>query len=211
MAEISLLLWDVGGVLLSDGWDRASRERAAGRFGLDLPELEQRHAAVAREFESGQLTLEEYLQAVVFTEPRSFSPEDFIAFLHDESRPHPEAIALARRLRAGGRYVLATLNNESRELNRYRLQTFGLKDIFHAFFSSGETGRLKPDRGAYELALNLTQRDPEESLLLDDREENLQAAERLGLRTLKVEDPRRLAEGLGRLGIHAGGGGKTWN
>jgi putative hydrolase of the HAD superfamily len=211
MAEIALLLWDVGGVLLSDGWDRTSRERAAQRFGLPLPELERRHRDVAREFESGQLTLEEYLTAVVFTEPRPFSPEEFIAFLHGESHPYPEAIALARRLRAGGRYVMATLNNESRELNRYRVRTFGLRDIFHAFFSSGETGRLKPDPGAYELALHLTQRDPEESLLLDDRDENLRAAERLGLKTLKVEDPRRLAEALARLGVHAGGGGEPWN
>ena len=211
MAEVTLLLWDVGGVLLSDGWDRASRQRAAERFGLDAGALEERHAAVVQAFESGQLSLAGYLRAVVFQEPRPFSPEDFIAFLHGESKPHPEAIALARRFRAGGRYVLATLNNESRELNRYRVETFGLRDIFHAFFSSGETGRLKPEPGAYELALHLTQRDPEEALLLDDREENLQAAARLGLRTLKVEDPRRLGEGLGRLGIHAGGGAEPWN
>ena len=210
MAEISLLLWDVGGVLLSDGWDRGSRQRAAERFGLDLSELEGRHARVVRSFESGRMTLEDYLDAVVFTEPRPFSREEFVTFLHGESRPHPEALALARALRAGNRYVLATLNNESRELNRYRVETFGLKGIFHAFFSSGETGQLKPDPGAYSLALHLTQRDPEESLLLDDREENLQAAERLGLRTLRVEDPRRLAEDLAGFGVRAGGG-EPWS
>jgi putative hydrolase of the HAD superfamily len=204
MAEVSLLLWDIGGVLLTNAWDRDDREAAAVRFGLDATEFERRHDALADDLESGRLDFDAYLGATVFDRPRPFSPAEFVAFVRDRSRPHPAALATARALRAGGRYAMIALNNESRALNEYRIATFRLTEIFDAFLSSCYTGRRKPAPAAYEYALEVTQRAPNEALFLDDRRENVDAAARIGLRTLQVGDPERLAEALALEGIGAG-------
>jgi putative hydrolase of the HAD superfamily len=204
MAKVSLLLWDVGGVILSNAWDHAGRQAAASRFGLDAEDLERRHEGVAEAFETGGIDEEEYLSKTVFFEPRSFSRESFQRFMQERSAAFESALATARTLRDRGEYVMAALNNESRALNQYRIVAFHLKDIFHVFLSSCYTGRRKPDPEAYRYALQVTQRDPEESLLLDDRLENLEAAARLGMRTLWVRDPVRLREDLALAGIAAG-------
>jgi putative hydrolase of the HAD superfamily len=201
MAKLSLLLWDVGGVLLSNAWDHTGREAAAGHFGLDAEDLERRHESVAAEFETGRLDVEEYLSRTVFYVPRPFTREEFLQFMRNRSVALPSALTIARSLRSRGEYVMAALNNESRELNQHRIAAFRLKEIFHVFLSSCYTGRRKPDPDAYLFALNVTQRDPEESLLLDDRLENVGAAVRLGLRTLWVRDPARLREDLAACGI----------
>jgi putative hydrolase of the HAD superfamily len=199
--RISLLLWDVGGVLLSNGWDEAARVAAVARFHLDATEFERRHAAVVAEFETGRIGEDSYLDATVFYEPRSFSRDEFRAFMRAQSTPNPAAIATARALRAGGQYRLATLNNESRELNEYRIRTFGLTEIFDDFFSSCFTGRRKPDLAVYRAALDITRHAPDATLFLDDRPENVAAAESLGIQALRVLDPGRLREELERRGV----------
>jgi putative hydrolase of the HAD superfamily len=194
-------------VLLTNGWDHDSRAAAAVRFGLDPGDLERRHAAVEIDFETGRLDENGYLDATMFYEPRSFSRDEVRAFIRAQSRPHPGAIAAARAAKAGGRYRLATLNNESRELNEYRIRTFGLVDIFDDFFSSCFTGRRKPDPSAYRAVLDITHHTPGETLFLDDRPENVAAAAALGLRTLRVLDPGRLRDELERSGVTVDGGG----
>lgn len=204
MPEPSLLLWDVGGVLLSNGWDRAARAAAAHHFALDAGELERRHQLVDADFETDRLDWEEYLDATVFYAPRDFSREQYRQFMRGCSTAHPVAIAAARSLRQNGRYVMATLNNEARELNEYRIDTFGLGSIFHAFFSSCYTGRRKPDPAAYKFALEIVHCAPEACLFLDDRPENIAAATQVGLRTLQVHDPARLSEELASVGVATG-------
>lgn len=211
MAKVSLLLWDVGGVLLSNAWDHAERRAAADHFALDAEDLERRHEGVAAEFETGRIDEQEYLSKTVFYVPRSFSRETFQKFMRDQSTALPSSLAAARALRARGEYVMVALNNESRALNQYRIATFGLNEIFHAYLSSCYTGRRKPDPDAYRYALEIAQRDPAESLVLDDRRENVEAAARLGLRTIWVRDPARLRGDLALAGIAPKGGGKRWN
>jgi putative hydrolase of the HAD superfamily len=203
MPKVSLLLWDVGGVILSNAWDHAGRQAAASHFGLDAEDLERRHEEVAADFETGRIEGAEYLSRTVFYAPRSFSRETFERFMRDRSVAFASPLATARKLREQGRYVMVALNNESRALNQYRIVTFGLAEIFHAFLSSCYTGRRKPDPEAYRYALEVAQHDPEESLVLDDRPENVEAAARLGIRTLWVRDPGRLEEDLALVGITA--------
>jgi putative hydrolase of the HAD superfamily len=203
MTKVSILLWDVGGVILSNAWDHAGRRAAADHFGLDAEDLERRHESVAADFETGRLDEEQYLSSTVFYAPRSFSRETFQRFMRARSVALASSLGTARALREQGEYVMVALNNESRALNHYRITTFGLKEIFHTFLSSCYTGRRKPDPDAYRYALEVTQRDPEESLVLDDRLENVEAAARLGLRTLWVRDPDHLREDLSLAGIRA--------
>ncbi|HXQ93912.1 MAG TPA: HAD family phosphatase [Thermoplasmata archaeon] len=203
MASIRLLLWDIGGVLLSNGWDRPSREAAVHSFGLDGTEFERRHAEVELAFERGQLDWDQYLDATVFYLPRAFSKEAIQGFVEARSTAIAPNLELAKSLRARRIWRMAALNNESRPLNEYRIQKFGLRDVFDVFFSSGFTGLRKPDPAAYRYALELTQRSPEETVFLDDRPENVAAAVALGLRTILVRDPVQVRNDLADVGVAA--------
>ena len=178
----AVLFMDVGGVLLTNGWDSGARSRAAERFDLDIDELEARHGTVSGAFETGRLELDGYLDRVVFHRPRPFDRAAFWDFMKEQSRPHEEVIALMARLRRVPGLTLATLNNESLALNRYRLETFGLRPLFTAFFSSSFLGMMKPDPAIFRVAVRVMQEDPMACLFVDDRQENVEAARGTGLR-----------------------------
>ncbi len=181
MSHLTHVLFDVGGVLGTNGWDHHARTRAAEHFGLD-PEFDARHRYVVGEWECGRMTLETYLDRVVFDRPRDFSRQEFRSFMLEQSRPHEETITLARAAHAAGRTTMATVNNESAELNAHRIRHFGLRGVFAAFLSSCWLGLRKPDPRLYERALALLQAAPAGVLFIDDREANLGPARALGMR-----------------------------
>jgi putative hydrolase of the HAD superfamily len=202
MAEITTLFFDIGGVLLSNGWDHAERSRAVERFGLEAEEFEARHARLVDGFETGEVTLEEYLRQTVFFRPRPFSPDDFRRFLFAQTRPFPESLAIADGLARTRRYLMATVNNESLELNVYRVRQFGLREHFSAFYSSCFVGVRKPSAAIFERALDFTQRDAAECIMIDDRPENLEAPAALGMRTIRFQSAAQLSEDLEREGVN---------
>lgn len=204
MAPISALFWDVGGVLLSNAWDREQRSLALAHFQLDETEFQDRHEMVVSSWERGKITLEEYLQRTVFYRPRSFTLEAFRQFMFSLSQPHSDVLALARQLAGSCRYLMGTINNESLELNLYRIQTFGLREVFTLFASSCFVGLRKPEEGIYRLALSITQRPPEECCFIDDRPLNLEAAARLGMKVVAMKDAQQLRQELEALGVKAG-------
>jgi putative hydrolase of the HAD superfamily len=199
--KITHIFFDVGGVLGTGGWDAEQRARAADRFGLDPADFDRRHAEVDEMWEDGRMTLDQYLDCTVFTEPRRFDRQQFISFMLSQSEPFPETISIARSLAQADHYRLMTLNNESAELNRYRLRHFGLTGIFDAFFSSCWLGALKPSVRIFELALSLSQADPVRSVFIDDRQENTASARALGFHTIRFEGARQLESELYALGI----------
>jgi len=201
MAKITVLFWDVGGVMLSNGWDRAGRRRAAEHFKLDWEEFQDRHELVSTDFETGRLTLAAYLQRTVFYCSRSFTREDFRVFLFAQSKPLPETLSIVERLAASRKYLMATLNNESLELNRYRIEQFGLRKHFTAFLSSCFLCVNKPEHTIYRLASQITQRAPDECLFIDDRALNLECAQLLGMRTIHYQNPAQLRQALQRHGV----------
>ena len=201
--SISHLFFDIGGVLGTNGWSTPQRDRAVERFRLEGAEFEQQHRDAIGTFEQGRMTLDEYLDATVFYRERDISREEFVAFMRAESRPDPATIGLARRLAGGGRYRMMTLNNESLELNLYRIEHFGLRDIFEAFFSSCWLGSTKPSHRIYQLALGISQASPDRIVFIDDREPNLVPARALGMRTIHFTTGERLAGELAALGVAA--------
>ncbi|HXH51398.1 MAG TPA: HAD-IA family hydrolase [Terriglobia bacterium] len=202
MAEITALFWDVGGVLLTNGWDRHGRERAAEKFRLDWEDFEDRHELIAGRFETGKLTLDRYLDRTVFYRPRNFAKEVFKVYMFDLSKPIAGALGVVDRIAHSGRYLLSTLNNESRELNLHRIEHFELRKYFTLFLSSCFLGVKKPEDEMFRLALDLTQRDPEECLFIDDRELNLECAARLRLQTLHFKDAAQIEKDLRSLGLN---------
>lgn len=201
MVEFTTLLWDVGGVVLTDGWNQAIRRNAAERFDLDAMDFQKRHEQVEVNFETGRLSLEQYLTHTVFYRLRPFTMNQFKDYMFAQSQPHAEVLAILSRLRQSGRYLLATLNNESLELNLSRIERFGLRRYFALFFSSCFLGVRKPDAGIYRLALRVMQRDPQACLFIDDREINLETARSLGIRTIHYRSPAQLLDELQRGGV----------
>lgn len=201
MSEITTLFFDLGGVLLTNGWDRTSRRHCVESFGLDYEEFQDRHEFVADAFETGRLSIDEYLDRTVFYRERDFSREAFREGMLGESQPYPESLQVVADLAATGRYFLATLNNESRELNEARIEKFELDRYFQLFLSSGFLGVKKPDQAIYRLALQVTQRRPAECVFIDDRDLNLECAVTEGMRTVHYRSADQLKEELIALGI----------
>lgn len=200
---IELVLFDIGGVLGSNGWDREQRHAAVEHFHLDPEDFQYRHEETVGALESGDITLDEYLDVAVFCEKREFSRDDFKRFMFAQSEPWPDSIAVARAVARSGRVRMATLNNESEALNVHRINTFGLCEIFPVFFSSCWLGVRKPTQEIYTRVLGMTQADPRRVLFVDDREQNLKPAAALGVQTLQFTSAKQLHADLGSYGLMA--------
>ena len=200
---ISALFWDIGGVLLTNAWDRTERGRAFEHFGLDPDEFHSRHEMVVSSFERGKISLDEYLDRTVFYCPRSFTRNAFRDFMFELSQPLPERLPFVLELADSSKYFMGTINNESRELNLHRIEKFRLREVFRVFFSSCFVGYRKPERDIYRLALETTQFPAEECCFLDDRAINLEGAAQLGMQTIQVQSLQQMKEDLVKLGVTA--------
>ena len=205
MAEISTVLFDVGGVLLTNGWDRTERAAVLEQFALESVAFEQRHEIANDAWEKGLMTAEQYLLQTVFYEPRPFTPGAFLEAMMERSRLLPHgAMRILQELAASEEVELAILNNESRELNDYRIERFEFGRYFDVFLSSCYLGLRKPDGKIFELALDVLQRDAEEVAFIDDRAGNCAAAEALGIHAIRYQDESQCAQALERLGLGSG-------
>jgi len=166
MPDIKVLFFDVGGVLLSNGWDRRARRAACEEFGLDWEDFQDRHEFVADAFERGDMDLETYLERTIFHRERPFSQGDFVEFMRARSQPNPESLQVLAELSASGECLLATLNNESRELNEFRIDKYRLQDHFLLFLSSCYLGVRKPEPEIYKMAVDIVQQPAENCALV---------------------------------------------
>jgi putative hydrolase of the HAD superfamily len=201
LPKISAVFTDVGGVLLTNGWDHGQRSRLVEKFSLDPTDFEGRHQMLAGALDNGQLDIDQYLDRTIFYRPRPFRKQEVRDFMYSQSEALPGSLELLDRLAAAKRVFLATLNNESRDLNLYRIEKFGLRNYFCAFFSSCYLGVSKPHPEIYQLALDLSQRQPHECVFVDDRSLNLECARRLGLHTIQFLNAKQLESDLHSLGV----------
>jgi putative hydrolase of the HAD superfamily len=199
VTNITHIFFDIGGVLGSNGWDREQRERAVERFGLIADDFQWRHEEVVGEWEEGRITLDEYLDIAVFHTERNFSREEFWQFMCAQSVPDQETVRIAQALSHQPRYTLMTLNNESEELNVYRIERFGISEMFEAFISSCWLGVRKPMRRFYHRSLGIAHVQPEASLFIDDRQQNLTPARSLGMNVIHFKSAPQLRSDLERL------------
>jgi putative hydrolase of the HAD superfamily len=200
LPAISALFWDVGGVLLNNAWDHTERALALQHFKLDEKEFQDRHEMVVSSFERGKITLDEYLDRTVFYRERPFPREAFRDFMFSLSKPFPDVLKFAQALADSGKYFMSTLNNESRELNDYRIEKFGLRKIFRLFISSCFVGCRKPEHDIYRLALETTQIPAKQCCFIDDRDLNLECAAKLGMHTIQMQHLDQLRADLARFG-----------
>jgi putative hydrolase of the HAD superfamily len=206
IAPITTLFLDIGGVLLTDGWDHHARKRAATNFKLELAEMEDRHHLTFDTYEEGKLTLEEYLGRVVFYQKRSFTRAQFRRFMFAQSKPYPEMIELIRKLKAKYGLKIAVVSNEGRELNAYRIRKFKLDGFVDSFISSCFVHVRKPDADIFRLALDIAQAPARQVVYIENTPMFVQVAESLGIRSILHTDYRSTCAKLALLGLRNDGG-----
>jgi putative hydrolase of the HAD superfamily len=198
---ITCVFLDIGGVLLTDGWDYHARKRAATKFDLELDELEERHHTAFETHEEGKLTLEEYLGRVVFYQKRLFTRAQFRRFMFAQSMPHPQMIELVRRLKAKYGLKIVVVSNEGRELNAYRIRKFKLDGFVDAFISSCFVHLHKPDADIFRLALDIAQVSARQTVYIENTPMFVEIAEGLGIRSILHTDYRSTRAKLVSFGL----------
>jgi putative hydrolase of the HAD superfamily len=199
--SVTTLFLDIGGVLLTDGWDHHARKRAAKNFNLEWDEMEDRHNLNFATYEEGKITLEEYFDRVVFYQKRSFTRAQFRRFMFAQSKPYPEMIELAAQLKVRHRLKIAVVSNEARELNEYRIRKFKLDGFVDSFISSCFIHIRKPDADIFRLALDIAQAPPRAVVYIEDTPMFVQIAEGLGFRSILHTDYKSTCAKLASFGL----------
>ncbi|WP_339880765.1 HAD-IA family hydrolase [uncultured Algoriphagus sp.] len=195
-SQTRVIFFDIGGVLLSNGWGHLSREKAAKKFNLNYEEMNVLHNFIFNVFEIGSITLDDYLETVVFNHSRDFSKEEFKNFMFSQSVELPDMLPWLKEWKKNCGVRVFSINNESRELNDYRIKKFSLHQCFDGFFSSCHLGMRKPDPGIFQLAMGIAQARPEECAYFDDRLMLAEAGEKLGIRSFHHRDFKNTLENL---------------
>ncbi len=200
-SPIKFLFFDIGGVLLTNGWGHESRHKAAKQFGINYEEMSGLHTFIFNVYEAGTITLDEYLDTVVFNHARDFTREDFKAFMYAQSLELKGTLAWLKEWKKTAGFRVFSINNEGKELNDYRIKKFKLHDAFDGFISSCEVNMRKPDPNIFKLALGVANASPEESVYFDDRIMFVNAAGKQGLTAYQhtsFESTKAILEGLNK-------------
>ena len=200
---ITCAFLDIGGVLLTDGWDHLARRRAAKNFKLEWAEMEERHGLTFEIFEEGKITLDEYLSLVVFHQRRPFTRNQFRRYMFAQSTAFPDMIELVVRLKMRLGLKIAIVSNEARELNAYRIHKFSLDRLVDCFISSCFVHIRKPDAEIFKLALDIAQVRPEKAVFIDNTPMFVQIAEEMGIQGVLHTDFDSTRARLSRLGLNA--------
>ena len=197
-----VILFDVGGVLLTNGWDQRERAAVLSHFQLDYAAFESRHLAHFDAWERGVISLGAYLDATVFYEPREFTRDEFFALMLTQSKPQPDgALGILQEIAASNKCLRGALNNEARETNEYRFEHFGLRKVFQVALSSCYLGLRKPEPAIYRRALDIMGRPAERILFIDDRAENVAGALSAGMKAIRFEGAEALRSKLVSIGV----------
>ena len=198
---ITTLFLDIGGVLLTNGWDHHARKRAATNFKLELAEMEERHHLTFDTYEEGKLTLEDYLNRVVFYQKRPFTSAQFRRFMFAQSKPYPEMIELVAQLKVRYGLKIAVVSNEGRELNSYRIRKFKLDRFVDFFISSCFVRRRKPDVDIFRFALDIAQVPARQIVFIENTPMFVEIAESLGIRGILHRDYKSTCKQLAARGL----------
>jgi putative hydrolase of the HAD superfamily len=199
--RITALFLDVGGVLLTNGWDRFSRKKAAEVFDLDYDDMQERHHLTFNTYELGKLSLDDYLKRVVFFRERPFTPVEFRNFMFNQSSPDENMIRLIRNLKEQYKIKVAVVSNEGRELTEYRIKKYRLNEFIDFYIGSCFVHIRKPDPDIYRMALDISQIPAEETLYIEDREMFVIIARDMGIKAIRHTDFGSTRDQLASFGL----------
>jgi putative hydrolase of the HAD superfamily len=200
-AGIKALFVDIGGVLLTNGWDRTSRKRAAEKFEIDFDEMDERHHLTFGTYEEGKISLEEYLTRAVFYKERSFSRDAFIMFMYAQSHPYNDMIEFVRALKAAHGLKVVTISNEGRELTEYRISRFELSTFVDSFVTSSFVHTRKPDYDIYRIAMDIAQVACGEAVYIEDRDMFVEVAQCMGINGIVHKNYHSTRKAIAALGL----------
>jgi putative hydrolase of the HAD superfamily len=203
---ITHLFTDLGGVLLTNGWDRGLRKLVASNFNIDAAEMDERHHLTYDTYEAGKISLSEYLRRVVFWEARSFTEQQVVDFMLEQARCFPEMIDMYKRIKAENGLRVVVVSNEGRELTADRIRRFKLKEFVDIFVVSSYVHFRKPDEDIFRIALDVAQAEPGQVVYVDDRHMFAEVASRLGMREIWHRDYASTRAALAGLGLGVGDG-----
>lgn len=192
--KITTLFLDIGGVLLTNGWDRASRKLAAEKFNLNLDELNESHHLIFNDFETGKLTMDEYLTRLNLHKNLVFSKKELKAFIFEQSKPFNSSISYFKALKQQHKLKVFAVNNEGRELNEYRINKFALDELFDAFVSSCYVKIRKPDPDIFRIACDIAHCLPQQTIMIDDRSMFTEVAKTVGITGLQYDGLDKIKE-----------------
>jgi putative hydrolase of the HAD superfamily len=192
---------DIGGVLLTNGWDRGSRRKAIEFFKLDDEETEERHHLCFDTLEVGKITLDEYFDRVVFYKRRPFTKGEFWKFMCNQSQALPRMLQLMRHLKNKYGLKIVVISNEGRELAEYRIKQFNLDSFADFFIISSFVHFRKPDADIFRMALDIAQVVPKHVVYLEDRPMFVQVARALGIHGIRHIDYNSTRERLAEMGL----------
>jgi putative hydrolase of the HAD superfamily len=202
MLPFDVILFDVGGVLLTNGWDHKERAAVVQNFGLDVAEFEARHPEPNDAWEKDEITAKEYLDATVFYKPRSFTHEDFLKAIFAQSVLLTDSgLPVLKEISSTQRYLVGALNNEAREPNEYRFQRYELRKYFEIALSSCYIGLRKPNLEMYKRAIDILGRPAERVLFIDDRQGNVDSAVDAGMKAIRFTGAENLRRELEKLDV----------
>lgn len=199
--EISTLFLDIGGVLATNGWDHNSRRAAAEKFGFDYDEMDLRHDYVFDLYEEGKITLERYLDCVVFWKEREFTQEEFQEYIYAQSKPDVESIEFFSELSERHGLQVGAISDEGRELSEFRIEEFGLKEFMDFFICSAFVGLRKPDTDIYRMALDIAQVQPQHAVYVDDRPLLVEVASGMGIHAIEFTTLDQAKQKLAEMGL----------
>lgn len=198
--KIKILFTDIGGVLLTNGWDRKSRDLAVKKFGMDdAKEFESRHSLLFGDYETGKIDLKTYLEYTVFYQPRNYTYEQFVEFMYEQSQPFPEMMDYIKQLKQKHGLKLLAISNEGRELTRHRIEKFRLDNFIDFFIVSCFVGTRKPDAYMWKLALDVAQVKPENVLYFEDRKLFVELSRALGIQAIWHKDLETTSKAVSQL------------
>jgi len=203
--EFEAILFDVGGVMLTNGWDHRERAAVLDSFGIvgdDRERLEARHNEPYDALERDLITIDEFLQQAIFFEPRSFTPAEFLEAMKQQSKTIPDnAMGILAEVSASDKWIVGLLNNESRVLHEYRMEKFGIGEYVDVQFSSPYVALRKPEPAIYNRALDILSIPGDRVLFIDDRANNTSAAAAAGMHAIQFLGEQPLRRELKLLGV----------
>ena len=102
-----------------------------------------------------------------------------------------ESIDILKKLKDKN-YECYVLSNWSAETFLGMTDDYPFLKLFDGLLISGEDKLMKPDSAIYELAINRFNLNPNETIFIDDKLENIQAAQNLNLLTIHLTDPNKI-------------------
>lgn len=204
--EIDVVLFDVGGVLVEMKGVPSMLAWLDHKISVEELWALWLSSPVVRKFETGRINPDEFADQIIREMSLPVSREIFlVAFRGWLEGLYPGALELVRSVPP--RFRRATLCNTS-VLHWPRLMSeFELEHAFHHHFASHLTGRIKPDREAFQQVMDTLDCKPSTVFFLDDNSLNVEAARQIGMRAVRVKGPSEARHALSEAGIIAGSAG----